>query len=587
MKKLMKKMVLCLTAIAMAVSTMIQPLSASAEKTSSIDNSSLLPAYVPDAEVAVDTKGWPEWTKDLIIAEVNIRTATEKGTLAAMDQVLDHLAEMGVNCLWVDPIGDMGLAGPGVGYTNYGPHSICPYLTGQIAYGQDYAANQGKVNYEAGFQEFKKFVDRAHERNIRILVDMVTWGTSPHSPLVTEHKDFYTGENSHHGGPEFDWESETLNTWYKEQIKNFLLVTGADGIRFDLEPQVAGYTIFEEIRNELNAEGRKPLFISEAANDRANSFAFEQYGSVKVLDRDKPTTQEFCEVFLDGIDLVQSIKTGKNIGAEMAQLLNESGRHQYYSYQISCHDGLDYFHAPIAAWGYEFLYSSFIPIFYIGEEWNAEKTSDSLYGSRIDWTQLDEPEHREYYETVKNLIAIRWKYKEILNMWPENHRDTNITTVELIGTERTNGYARYKDNQALIVVPNVNEYKPEDTEMTITVPFKDTMLDGYKSYTVTNLLTNEVIAEGTADKVEAFKQTIPYNDCGLYLVQGNGERVVEAEPDEPEPVKEETFLDTVPTEVLALAILGSSALIGILILLAFMLKNKKNKQTKVQKENSN
>ena len=44
--------------------------SAANAETNIIDNASLLPAYVPDDQVKLDRMGWPEWAKDIIIAEV-------------------------------------------------------------------------------------------------------------------------------------------------------------------------------------------------------------------------------------------------------------------------------------------------------------------------------------------------------------------------------------------------------------------------------------------------------------------------------------------------------------------------------------
>ncbi len=533
MKHRVKRLLLLCLSLALVWGLAATPLSGLtvSAATNTINNASLLPAYVPDDQVTLDRMGWPEWTKDIIIAEVNVAKATPEGTLAAMDRVLDHYAEMGVNCLWITPVEDMGVDRYHVGYTSYGPHTIDPYITGQLAKGETYNAN--KVDYAAGFQEFKKFVDRAHSRNIRIIIDKVTWGLSEHTPLRETHPQFFTGETSKWGGPEFDWNSQELIDWYKEQLEQFVLTTGCDGIRFDLEPTVAGYQIFEELRDDLQAAGRKPLFFSEHINERGYSFAFEQTGSINVVDKIEASAQFFPHVFFDYADLVKTVKTGKNLGSEATQAIEVSGQYRYYSYVLSCHDGIEYNDAPLASWSYELLYSSFIPIFYIGEEWNSVKdaTAANLYATQVNWALLDKPANRAYYESVKQLIALRWKYKDIFCAFPSNHRDTNITTVKIQGSEKIDGYARYSSDrkQAVLVIPNVNEHSTAAVDMTVAVPIKDMEMNGYARYTVTDLLTGKTVVQGTEQQIASFTATIAHNTAGLYLVEASGNRTIPTE----------------------------------------------------------
>ena len=155
----------------------VAPTVFSAAQVKTIDNSSLLPKYKPDSEVSLEEDGSPDWVKSLIMAEIRIQTATESGTLKAAVKVLDHYSEMGVNGLWVAPVYDPGAEGNG--YGNMGPHSIDPAIT-------------GTDDYRKGWQELKKFTDEAHKRNIRIILDVISWGTALGAPLYTEHPDWYS-----------------------------------------------------------------------------------------------------------------------------------------------------------------------------------------------------------------------------------------------------------------------------------------------------------------------------------------------------------------------------------------------------------
>ena len=108
----------------------------------------------------------PAWLPRAVIAEVNLMHATPAGTIDAAISTLDYFADLGVNCLWIDPINEMGhsFTYPN-GYTNIGLDTVEPALS-------------GTDDYAAGWREFARFVDAAHERGLRVLLDVVTWGVS-------------------------------------------------------------------------------------------------------------------------------------------------------------------------------------------------------------------------------------------------------------------------------------------------------------------------------------------------------------------------------------------------------------------------
>lgn len=487
-----------------------------------IDNSSLVTPYKPDSEIAYDSTGyWPEYTKDLVMAEVNLKKASAGGTILAEDiePMLKHLAETGVNGLWVLPIHDQGVDNTSI-YCNYGPDTICPYLTGVLDYGTDYSEFSG--DYTQAFANFKAFVDLAHSYNIRIFIDIVPWGVSNYSPLVTEHADWFDGE-SDWGGMAYDLDNTDLQAWYKDAIIDTYLATGVDGIRWDLEPNYFGYDLVEQVRASLNNAGKKPLFFSEDINNRGDgAYAFEQcYG----ISGKGVGSQTVSEVFFNDVDIVKAIKNGEHIGVSSTRPnWATNGTAKYYAYQISSHDVIGYHNASLASWAYEYAFSSLIPIFYLGEEWNSSHTG-GLTGVTIGWDELEEADHAEYYEAVKKLIGLRWMYKDMLNSNVDNHTNTNIVSVDVIGTDHVKGYARYADNEAIVVVPNVNEKSTADATFTIELPIADMNLSGYSNYTVTDMLTGDMVASGTAAEITYFSETIEHNTAGVYLVSGNASDV--------------------------------------------------------------
>ena len=86
-----------------------------------IDNTSLLPTYRPDEEVTLIPSSAdgllrsPDWTDELVLVEVHPETATREGTLESLLPVLDHLAALGVNGVWLTPIYEKGPGGNGYG----------------------------------------------------------------------------------------------------------------------------------------------------------------------------------------------------------------------------------------------------------------------------------------------------------------------------------------------------------------------------------------------------------------------------------------------------------------------------------------
>ncbi|MBQ9995345.1 MAG: hypothetical protein IJP32_03155, partial [Clostridia bacterium] len=129
------------------------------------DNRSLLPPYRPDRDVRLipaSADGQllsPDWTDELVLVEVHPETATREGTLASLLPVLDHLAALGVNGIWLTPIYEKGPGGNG--YGNQGPHTLEPAVT-------------GCTDVNEGWQRVRAFVEEAHRRNIRVLLDLIT-----------------------------------------------------------------------------------------------------------------------------------------------------------------------------------------------------------------------------------------------------------------------------------------------------------------------------------------------------------------------------------------------------------------------------
>ena len=471
-----------------------------------IDNTNLLPKYVEDEFVTLDSEGVPTWCENIILGECRIRTATKEGTFQAMEPVLKHFASVGVNLLWITPISDRG-NDPISEYCNFGPATICPYMTGQIPYGEPY--DPKKVDYAAGWKIFDDFLKLAHSYNIRVLIDIVPWGLSNDAPMVKEHPEWFKGKSSW-GGMDYDPDNAEVIQWYKDQIEEPMKNTCCDGIRWDLEPCYFGHPLVREILLDLQKVGKKPLFISETSNTRQGAYAFEQANGVIGVGTG---AQTYTDVFFKDVDIVNCVKTGSNLSP------GTDGAAKYYCFQLTSHDLLKYSRVSLAAWAYEYAFSSFIPLFYLGEEWKTEY-GHGVYGSPINWEELNEPEHREYFEHVKKLLQLRWLHSDILATFEDDHRNTNICTVDVLGTDLVKGYARFGENKAIIVVVNVNELDNSAADMTIGIPLNDMGLDKYNKFTVTDLLSDDTVAVGSADEISKIMVNLEHESALVLQIIG-------------------------------------------------------------------
>ena len=105
------------------------------------------------------------WYKDAVIYEVYVRAFYDSngdghGDLRGVTEKMDYLKDLGVNCLWLLPIYPSPLKDDGYDISNF--YDIHP------SYGT--------------LDDFKEMLDAAHERGIRVILDLVLNHTSDQHP---------------------------------------------------------------------------------------------------------------------------------------------------------------------------------------------------------------------------------------------------------------------------------------------------------------------------------------------------------------------------------------------------------------------
>ncbi len=474
------------------------------EEADYIDNSALIPAYLPNDKVTLELSDdgvnyWtPDWVKDLIIVQANPAWSSD-GTLSGMTTILEHLAETGVNGLMLTPINEEvsedGTKSEGNAYSNFGPHTIASALTG-TEYGDT----------EAAMAAVKKFVDKAHSYNIRVFFDVITWGVNYDAPLYDEHPEWFSGEKEAYSGYLFDWENaETsgLFDFFKNAMVDLITATGADGYRADCGASYSGTEIFREVRQTLIDEGFKIAMFSENPSEKDGTFDLDLHSYID----EEYTMFDTNKIYLEN-NIVDAVMNGTFAG---------NGR--YYTSLVSCHDYTDYAaKGNLIQMGYASIFTPYIPMWYLGEEFNNTRAETAqLYGNPFYWSEIEN--NRQYFETIKSYIRTRRIYSDSFGYFDADSTYNSIAEVYTDNDTLLPAYARYGEGTAVLVVPNDSD---ADVKLNVEIPLFNIGLDSSFTYQLKDTVTGKVlISDFTANSIgdATFNVTIKAGEVGVYAIE--------------------------------------------------------------------
>jgi hypothetical protein len=435
-------------------------------------------------KIIIGEKVAPSWVKDLIIYQVNPYAFTSpagdgdgggSGTFAALTEKLDYISELGVTGIW--------LAGFSAATAHF--HNI---PTVYACYRPD------SIDSRLGTkEEFKTFIKKAHERNIKVFLDVITHGVVKESSLFTEHPDWFQGESW--GMKDFDYDNAEFRKWWINLWVRYVIDCGADGYRLDgpngAEAKDKVMTVWTDI--ELACQkANKPIVVFP----ENRSYHFRQ-GS----------------------------RNDKLVYTDMAEIHKRQPK--YLCHAMSMHDSGHYKKADKSyyrikgsrcVFGYSFIFGFNIPVFMSGEEFNADYiplsiaqrdlyggggTSAWLYASWLQWGQLDIPEKKAMFEDCKKIIKIRNENNDLLHYDREN---TNILSIDLNKEEVPNPYVRFSKGEKAIVV--TGNYSDKDEELNFVLPLEQMGFNTNSKFVFTELWTNKEYIF-TAQDLNNFAYSIP------------------------------------------------------------------------------
>ena len=241
----------------------------------------------------------PLWYKDAVVYQVHVRTFQDSnadgiGDFPGLTQKLDYLQELGTTALWLMPFFPSPLRDDG--------YDIADYRSVHPSYGT--------------LDDFKKFLTGAHERGIRVIIELVLNHTSDQHPWFQESRtsrdnpkrDWYVWsetDNRYKGARIIFLDTEMSNWawdpiskayyWHRFfshqpdlnydnpavreemwQVMKFWLEMGVDGFRLDAVPYLVEregtncenlpetHTILKDLRRRLDQEFPGRMLLAEA-----------------------------------------------------------------------------------------------------------------------------------------------------------------------------------------------------------------------------------------------------------------------------------------------------------------------------------
>lgn len=468
------------------------------------------------------------------------------GDFAGITQKLDYLEDLGINTIWITPIVENI---PGVTVTDTGKEDV-PY---NAAYHGYWASDFTKLNPTLGTkEEFQTLIDQAHNRGIRIMVDIVVnhAGYETDFPdMIRSGDDIVSGsdqKDSLSNLPDFKTEdpavSAQLVKWQTQWVKDF----GIDYFRVDTVKHVENDT-WAELKNALTEVDSDFKMIGEYAGggyaSNGNTLGTGEMDSDLDFDFNDQATN-----FVKGnISSVENFLASRNSALNNTYMTGQFlGSHDEDGFKQKLLDGGMKEDAATAA---SMVAASLQitakgqPVIYYGEEIGLTGLNNYPYQTNrydFDWTMVNSD--NKTYQHYKKMLSIRNAYTDV---FARGDRKTILASDE-------NGYdivSRSYKGTKLYVGLNI-----KDVAQTVEIPVSENngtvLKDLYsgKTYTVSNGKVKVIIPEATDGGTVVLKNNSSTNGGSTGGSSSSGSTTTETKPSE--DTKKDTTTIVIPAEKL-------------------------------------
>ena len=369
-----------------------------------------------------------------VIYQLDLYNFTSQGTLAAAQQRLDYLKDLGVDIIWLMPIHPRGVTGR-IGSLG------SPYAP------RDYHA----VNSDFGtMADLQAFVAAAHQRGMQVWLDWVANHTAKDNVWITQHREYYnstlTSPNGYGDVYQLDYSKEATQLAMIEAMTYWIDQADIDGYRCDY---ISSPTIPTEFWTRAikalkeHKPGKTITMMGEG--DMANSV---QRLLVCGWDYD------YAWGFQSGLASNKNNPTGvlnqcRNLVGDlrftdMSRMVYLTNHDQNYSSTMNTQYGNNVYAFTVLSFT---LYG--MPLLYNGQETGYLITRKLDYFNRtpINWNTVDS----KMQNTVRALTALKHSCDALIDNGDRASEVTFLTT----GNSNLMAYTRHHNNQTVLVVLNL------------------------------------------------------------------------------------------------------------------------------------
>lgn len=211
-------------------------------------------------------KGIP--LSQMIIYELHVGTFTSEGTFEAVISKLDHLLNLGINCIEILPISQFP------GDRNWGYDGVYPFAA-QESYG--------------GPEGLKKMIDACHQKGIAVILDAVYNHMGPEGNYLSQFGPYFTDKYQTPWGAALNFDdkySDNVRNYFLENALMWLEEFHFDGLRLDAIHEIidrGAKHFLKELSLEVDVlqqkTGREYSLIAESdANDTKIINPYEKGG---------------------------------------------------------------------------------------------------------------------------------------------------------------------------------------------------------------------------------------------------------------------------------------------------------------------
>lgn len=376
----------------------------------------------------------PEWSKNAVIYEVNLRQYTKEGNIKAFIPHMPRLKNLGIDILWIMPPFPIGVKNRKGSLGS--PYSISDYST---------------VNPDLGTEDdFKKMVEEAHTLGIKVIVDWVGNHSSFDNKWTVSNPEWYTkdslGQITHPKGTDWtdvadlNYDNKAMRAEMIKMMNLWLTKFDIDGFRCDVAGMVPN-DFWKEANESLNKI--KPVFMLAEAEEPPLHFSgfhmtygWELHHILNQIAQGKMTANKL-DTFL--------LKDKGRFPVE-AYRMNFTENHDENSWNGTVMERM-------GKAGYVMTVIAFtiqgMPLVYSGQEAGLSKRLSFFEKDQIDWRNLSKSDF------FKKLIDLHHRNSAL---WNGNYGAPAVRIKT--DNDKIYAFAREKDNDKVIVLTNLTP-KPQ------------------------------------------------------------------------------------------------------------------------------